>query len=70
MRITGVKEGSPADKAGLKGGDVIIKFGNTDVKSIYDYMYAMAEFKPGDETDIIVLRNNEKISLKVTLGSR
>ena len=70
MKLSGVKEGSPADKGGLKGGDIIIKFGNTDVKNIYDYMYAMQEFKPGDEAEIVVLRNNEKMTLNIMLGTR
>jgi len=40
------------------------------VKNIYDYMYAMGEYKPGEEADVIVLRNNEKVNLKIVLGSR
>ena len=70
MKLSGVKEGSPADKGGLKAEDIIIKFGNKEVKNIYDYMFAMAEFKPGEEADIVVLRNNEKVNLKIILGSR
>ncbi|MBL8005975.1 MAG: M20/M25/M40 family metallo-hydrolase [Ignavibacteria bacterium] len=70
MKITGVKEGSPAEKAGLIAEDVIIKFGTKDVKNIYDYMYAMGEYKPGEEAEIIVLRKNEQVTLKIILGSR
>jgi len=70
MKLAGVKEGSPADKGGLKAEDIIIKFGSKDVKNIYDYMYAMGEYKPGEEAEIIVLRNNEKVTLKIVLGSR
>ena len=50
--------------------DIIIKFGNKDVKNIYDYMYAMGEFKPGEEAEVVVLRKNEKVTLKIVLGSR
>ena len=70
MKLAGVKEGSPAEKGGLKAEDIIIKFGSKDVKNIYDYMYAMGEFKPGEEAEVVVLRNNEKVTLKVVLGSR
>jgi len=70
MKLAGVKEGSPADKGGLKAEDIIIKFGTKDVKNIYDYMYAMGEYKPGEEAEIVVLRNNEKVTLKIVLGSR
>lgn len=70
MKLAGVKEGSPAEKGGLKAEDIIIKFGSKDVKNIYDYMYAMGEFKPGEEAEVTVLRNNEKVVLKITLSSR
>ena len=70
MKISGVKEGGPADKGGLKAEDIIIKFGENEVKDIYGYMYAMGGYKPGDEVVVIVKRNNEEIALNVTLGSR
>ncbi|MFZ1415870.1 MAG: PDZ domain-containing protein, partial [Defluviicoccus sp.] len=60
----------PADAGGMQADDIIIKFGITDVKNIYDYMFAMGEFKPGDEAEITVLRNNEKVNLIIKLGSR
>ncbi len=70
MKLSGVREGSPAEKGGLKGEDVIIKFGDKDVRNIYDYMYAMNEHKPGEEVEIIVLRDKKMLTLKVILGSR
>ncbi len=70
MKISGVKEGGPADKGGLKAEDIIIKFGENEVKDIYGYMYAMGGYKPGDEVVIIVKRNNEEVALNITLGSR
>ena len=70
MKISGVKEGGPAEKGGLKAEDIIIKFGENEVKDIYGYMYAMSGYKPGDEVAVIVLRNNEEVPLKITLGSR
>ncbi len=70
MKLAGVKEGSPAEQGGLKAEDIIIKFGTKDVKNIYDYMYAMGEFKPGEEAEVTVRRNNEIVTLKIKLGSR
>lgn len=70
LKLAGVKEGSPAEKGGLKANDLIIKFGDKDVKNIYDYMYAMGEYKPGDEIDVVVMRDKEKVILKVKLGTR
>ncbi|MBK8552842.1 MAG: M28 family peptidase [Ignavibacteria bacterium] len=70
MKLAGVKEGSPAEKGGLMAEDIIIKFGGKDVKNIYDYMYAMGEFKPGEEAEVVVLRKKEMVTLKIKLGSR
>ncbi len=70
MKISGVKEGSPAEKGGLKAEDVILKFGEVEVNDIYSYMYAMSGYKPGDEVEIIVKRNEENVPLKIQLGSR
>lgn len=70
FKISGVNDGSPAEKAGLKGGDIIIKFGNKTVKNIYDYMYAMQSYKPGDEVEVVFLREGKEMKTKVVLGSR
>lgn len=70
FKLSGVSDGSPAEKAGLKAGDIIIKFGGKDVKNIYDYMYAIQDHKPGEEVDVVVKRGEEEITLKVPLGLR
>jgi C-terminal processing protease CtpA/Prc len=70
MKLSGVKEGGPAEKGGMKAGDIIVKFGEKSVENIYDFMYAMAEYKPDDEVDIIVLRDGKEVTLKITLEKR
>lgn len=72
LRLSGVRIGGPADKAGMQGGDIMIKFGEVDIKTIYDYTYALGKYKPGDIVDVVVLRgdNDEKVNLKVTLERR
>jgi len=70
MKISGVREGSPAAKAGLQGGDVIIKFGKVDVKNLYDFSYALGEYKPDDEVDIVVKRGTEIKTMRVKLEKR
>jgi Zn-dependent M28 family amino/carboxypeptidase len=67
MKISGVRQGSPAEKAGLQGGDVIIKFGKFDIKSIYDYTYALGEFSPGQQVPVVVQRGDQTLTLVVTL---
>lgn len=72
MRLSGVSPGGPAEKAGLKGGDLIIEFGGHPIKNIYDYTDAINAFKPGDEITVVVVRGTqrERLSMKVALGRR
>ena len=70
MKLSGVREGSPAAKAGLIAGDIIIKFGTIDIKNLYDYTFALGEYKPGDEVTVIVKRGTEQKSFKLTVGRR
>ena len=70
VRLTGVRAESPADKAGLKAGDVIVEFGGKPVKDLYAYTDALYAQKPGDTVDVVVLRGTERVTVKVTLGRR
>ena len=70
LLIDGVREGSPAEKGGLKSGDRIVKIGNREVKNVYDYTYALGEMKAGQEYVFEVMRGTEKLSLKVTPEAR
>lgn len=65
MRIDGVLSDRPAEKSGMKKGDVIIKIGDMDVKDIYDYMDGLAKFKTGDKTLVVVKRGEKEIKMKV-----
>jgi len=69
-KISGVSPGSPAEKAGLMAGDIIIKFGGKEIKNLYDYTAALSQFKPNNEVEVVILRNNETITLKLTLGKK
>ncbi len=65
MRIDGVSEDKPAQKAGLLKGDVIVKLGDTTVTDIYAYMRALSIFDKGDTTKVVVDRNGEKIEVNL-----
>lgn len=67
LKLSGVRPGGPAEKAGLQAGDIIVKFGHIDIKNIYDYTYALGEFAPGQEIDVVVQRSGEQLTLKVKL---
>lgn len=56
LRISGVIEGSPAQRAGLREGDIIVQIGTTAIRSIYDLMDVLSRAEPGEEAEIIVLR--------------
>ena len=70
MKISGVRPGGPAEKAGMTGGDIIIKFGKVDIKNLYDFTYALGEYKPGDEVDVVIKRGTETKTVKVKLDKR
>jgi C-terminal processing protease CtpA/Prc len=59
VRLTGVRAESPADKAGLKAGDVIAEFAGKPVNDLYAYTDALYAQKPGDTIDVVVLRGTE-----------
>jgi S1-C subfamily serine protease len=67
MKLSGVRHGSPAEKAGLQSGDIIIKFGKFEIKNVYDYTYALGEFSPGQKVPVVVKRGQQTLTLTVTL---
>ena len=70
VMLSGVAKGGPAEIAGVKGGDVIVKLAGRTIENIYDYTYAIEALKSGQETDLTVLRDGKEIAMKVTPGSR
>ncbi len=69
-KISGVTEGGPAAKAGMKANDIIIKFGPKTVNNIYDFMYAMGDYKAGDKVEVVVLRDGKEVKLNVELMAK
>lgn len=70
LKLTGVRAGSPADLAGIKAGDIIVEFGGTTVKDLYEYSDALYAHKPGDVVKIVVMRDGKRVTVAVTLGKR
>jgi S1-C subfamily serine protease len=70
LRLTGVRAGSPADRAGLTAGDVVIEFGGRAVTNLYDYSDALYSHHPGDSVSVVVLRDGERKYFTVKLGKR
>lgn len=70
VKLSGVADNGPAGKAGVKGGDVIVGLAGKNILNIYDYTDAMAGLKVGEETQIVILRGEEQLTLKLVPGSR
>ncbi len=66
--IADIQPDSPADKFGLKRGDVIVKIGDREVKSSEDVVYAVRNKLAGDKVDFEIYRDGKKINVEVTLG--
>lgn len=69
-RLTGITAGSPADKGGLRAGDVVVEFGGMAVTDLETYSAALYAHKPGDVVQVVVLRDGQRLTLTVTLGRR
>lgn len=65
MRIDGVSEERPAQKAGLQKGDIVVKLGDYEITDMMTYMKALATFAKGNSTKVVVDRNGEKIKVEI-----
>lgn len=65
VRVDGISDGRPAQKAGLQTGDVIIQLGDHHVTSLENYMQALGSFKKGDTTTVKFKRGNENKEAQV-----
>jgi hypothetical protein len=65
LKIDGVSEGKPAQRAGLQKGDIITHLGDHEVKDMMGYMQALAHFSPGEVTAVKVLRNGEPFTFEI-----
>jgi len=70
MRIGGIMPGSPADKVGLKQGDVITHFNGEKIENMIDYTAALGKAKPGQTVKLSVTRDGKAMELSVTLTTR
>jgi hypothetical protein len=70
VRLTGVREGTPAAQAGIQAGDIIVRIGEFPVKDLNDMQNALTSYKPGDVVAVVVRRGEEERTFTVTLGGR
>lgn len=70
FRLQGVSPGGTAEQIGLKGGDILIAFGDIQIKGIYDYMQALGKFKPGEKVVVKWLREDKEMQAEALLKGR
>jgi C-terminal processing protease CtpA/Prc len=70
VKLSGVRGASPAEKGGLKGGDVIVEFAGQKIANIYDYTYGLDAVKIGVPVKVIVEREGQRVDLTVTPEAR
>jgi S1-C subfamily serine protease len=66
LKVDGVTEGKPAQKAGIKSGDVIMQMGDIVIKDIQNYMEALGKFEKGQTIPVKLKRGEEMITVQVT----
>ena len=70
VKFSDVKPGSPAAKAGLKAGDILIQFGDKSIKNLYDFTDALRRSKIGDVVPVTALRDGKELKVDVKLEQR
>jgi len=66
MRIDGISEDKPAQKAGLQKGDVVVKLGDNEVTDMMSYMKALSTFDTGQTAIVTIGRGGELLDIEVT----
>jgi Zn-dependent M28 family amino/carboxypeptidase len=70
VRLSGVRPGSPAERAGLQSGDVIVRFGGVVVRTLDDLTFALRGRRPGDPVEVRYLRAGAEHGAETTLEAR
>jgi aminopeptidase YwaD len=67
MKIGGIRPDGPAERAGLKAGDIIVKMAGKRVTNIYDYMGVLSELKAGEVVEVVVMRDGKPLSVNAKM---
>lgn len=68
VAVVKVESGSPADKAGIKKGDIITKLAGKDTKSLAEFRYELYKHSPNDSVEVTYIRDGKEQKTKLTLG--
>jgi S1-C subfamily serine protease len=70
VRFSDVQPNSPAARAGLKGGDILVQFGDKTIHDLYDFTDALRSSRVGQAVEVTVLRDGMRLTVSVTLEQR
>jgi S1-C subfamily serine protease len=70
VRLTGVRPESPAEKAGLREGDVIVQLAGVRIKNLHDLAYVLRSKRAGDTVEVVFLRSGRELRATTTLEQR
>jgi hypothetical protein len=70
VRVGGVRAGSPAERAGVRQGDVIVAFGGLTVRTLEDFTFALRARRPGDRVEVVVQRDGGEQRVEAVLEER
>jgi aminopeptidase YwaD len=70
VKFSDVRPNSPAAKAGLKAGDILVQFGDKPITNLYDFTDALRRSKVGDVVEVKVLRDGQPVTASVKLEQR
>ena len=65
VALSGVSPGGPAQRAGLRSGDVIVRVAGQTIENIYDYTFSLDALKAGQPAEITVLRDGHSVTLSI-----
>ncbi|MEC9466155.1 MAG: M28 family peptidase [Myxococcota bacterium] len=66
VKFSGATPGSPAEKAGIQAGDIMVQLADKEMNNIYDFVYMLGVLKPGEEVPLVVIRDGQRMVLKIT----
>lgn len=70
VALQGVREGSPAEQAGLRAGDILVEFGGKKVRNVQEYTALLGTARAGVPVEVVVLRGGARLQFKVTPTAR
>lgn len=70
VRLSDVRANSPAEKGGVRKGDVIVGMAGVTINNLYDMTYVLREHRPGETIDVVLLRDGKQHTMRVTLAQR